>query len=196
MSVKETKQMNKVCKHWNNKAGNLHVTKQQCHDHFKEYYDDLKDEDEQLESGGINVVLQQTQDALQDVRQQLDQQNAKNAIILAKLLNIEQQHKDNASVISGLCNMRKFNASRQSQTNALQGLIAQMQKQCMSAEASGGNPDFQPAGESTGGKRQVMTWFGQMKTIVEYDLNKRRKSDGKSDKRKEKYYKHSNDYCW
>ena len=74
-----------------------------------------------------------------------------------------------------------------------------MQQKCMSAEASGGptNTGFQGAGESTGGKRQVMTLFSKMKMIVEYDPNKRRKSDGEPGKKKEtKYYKNSNDYCW
>ena len=122
-------------------------------------------------------------------------------MILAKLSNVEQQHKDNASVISRLTDMSKLNALQQSQTNSLQGLLAQMQKQCMSAEESSGPPGgttgFQGAGESTGSKRQVMTWFGKLKTIVKYNPNKRRSSDGNPSKMKEtKYYKNSNDYCW
>ena len=69
----------------------------------------------------------------------------------------------------------------------------------MIAEASGGPPStgFKGAGESTRGKRQVITWFGKMKTSVEYNPNKRRKSDGEPGTKKEtKYYKNSNDYCW
>ena len=67
----------------------------------------------------------------------------------------------------------------------------------MSAETSGGNTGFQGTGESTGGKKKVMTWFGQLKTIVKYNPNKRRRSDGDPGKKKEtKFYKNSNDYCW
>ena len=101
--------MNKPCRRWSRKPGNDHATEEQCRAHFKEYYEYLADEDEQLHSGGIanNVVLQQTQDALQDVKQQLDQQNAANAIILMKFSNMEQQHKDNVLVISGLTDISK-----------------------------------------------------------------------------------------
>ena len=42
-----------------------------------------------------------------------------------------------------------------------------------------------------------MTWFGKLRTIVKYDPNKCRKSDGDPTKTREtKYYKNSNDYCW
>ena len=123
------------------------------------------------------------------MKQELDQACAANAVVLAKLSNLEQQNKDNISLISGMTKMSKLNTTQQSWNNALQGLLVQMQQQCMSAEASGGqSTGFQKAGGSTGGKKQVLTWFRKWKMIVKYDPNKRRKSDGDPTKKKEIKY--------
>ena len=104
--------MGKACRRWTRKPANQRATEEQCRAHFKEYYEYLEDEDEQLHNGGIanNVVLQQTQDALQEVQQKLEIQHAENALIKAKLADVEQKHSANASVISGLSDLSKFNA--------------------------------------------------------------------------------------
>ena len=105
MVINNSQQMKKAYKRWSNKTAFAHAIEQQCRDHFSEY-NEMDNEDEQLQNGSItnNVVLQTTQDALQEVKQQLKQAYATNAVFNAHVTNMEtqaaQQHKENELVIS------------------------------------------------------------------------------------------------
>ena len=125
MVVKNTQMMKKACKRWANKSAHLCATEQQCRDHFNAYYEEIVNEDEQLQNGGIanNVVLQTTQNSLQEVKQQLEQVHATNVVINARLANMEaqttQQLKENESLISGMTAMSMMNTTQESNIQAL-----------------------------------------------------------------------------
>ena len=74
-----------------------------------------------------------------------------------------------------------------------------MQSQCINVQPTDKQSNGSQGGRQStqGAKKKAMTWFGQMKTIVEYNLNRCHKNNGDPDTKEEtKYFKNSTENCW